>query len=96
MKKLEFHPFKEKEGWNTFDCLGDIDLKDGQKIMLSWPDGTQEEVKVRVRIGHDTVSDMGTPFTRQLSHAWIKTDLHGASLEIRPTRVNGKLLGAFL
>jgi len=81
--KNEFKRFGVDGGWTSTDHLGGIEIKNGDKIDVLWPDKTVEQVKVQVVIITESVSDMGTPAETRYSEAYASVIYHGQPVRTR-------------
>ncbi len=82
-KDLKFEKFNVEGGWSSFDRLGKFRLDDGEFVILQWPDGEYEKVKVSVRRSCEMVQDMGTQAETWYNNAYAKINLHGCPYELR-------------
>lgn len=78
--------FKKVEtdgNWCEIDKLNGKQLKDGEKLIIQFADGTEETHSITVLEDSRQVSDMGNPWTIPISRAFIKIKYHGTEKPIR-------------
>ena len=72
-----------KEGnWGYWDTLNKIPLKDGEKLIIQWPDKEKTEEICRVRNGTYIYSDMGHEGRGPDDVAYIFVKVHNLNVEV--------------
>lgn len=68
--------------WGYWDQLDGETLKDGELLRIEWPNGTVEELPVRVRDVGCTIHDMGHQYTGQDIRAFVEKVVNGKAVLI--------------
>lgn len=69
--------------WSYEDELAGTYLKNGERIRVRWPDGTEEDHKVHLEVTSTPIFDHGKSYPGRCAQAFIKVKLHGETLLVR-------------
>lgn len=64
--------------WCYIDQLDGVDLKDGEEVIVAWPDGDHEKLAVKLVCRERGYSDHGHTYTMPDSRAHYETNYKGA------------------
>lgn len=67
--------------WGGWDELDGVRLVARDRLTVRWPDGTCEDVDVKIVVSLDQVNDMG-PCTIQYTRAHAIRDYHGVMVRV--------------
>jgi len=68
--------------WCSIDRLDGVDLRDGEELLVKWPNGQHEVIVIKVRTGSFQVSDHGHSYDAHESLACFVTDYCGVRAEV--------------
>ncbi len=85
--KNEPSKFSVKGSWAFYDCLGDIQIEDKDKIRIFWPDKTEEIFTVSVLETTTKAQDMGSTWNCPTTKAFIKIKHNGSVINVRLTEI---------
>ncbi len=57
--------------WADNDRLDDVELKDGERLRITWPNDTVSEHVIQIKKETHTISDMGSPYTISSNRAFV-------------------------
>ncbi len=77
MSKVEAY----KNWFCDIDRLDEIDLKEGEDLELTFPDGTVERVQVLLHSEKQTYTDHGHTYSMTVSKAYFTLDYHGWEMD---------------
>lgn len=77
-----FQKVTEYNNWCHYDQLDGVDLSAGEKVIVRWPDGTEEATTVIVKRSRYEMSDMGIPCTIPEQRAYLSGMYRGVAIEI--------------
>ena len=69
--------------WCSIDRLDDINLKDKERLRVTWPNGVVEDYTIIVRIYKTSTRDHGTSCDISHSDAYINVIYNGLLIEVR-------------
>lgn len=83
------HEIYVLSNWCYYDSLDGAELRDGEELELTWPDGHVERQKILVKKRSVEVSDMGHPWTTPITEAFIVVPYHGFDALLQLSLVQG-------
>lgn len=72
----------KESNWGYWDTLNGIPLKDGEKLIVQWPDKEKTEEFLFLRKGTYTYIDMGSHGTGPDNVAYVVVNVHNLNVEI--------------
>lgn len=69
--------------WCHFDRLNDVDLVDGERLRVTWPDGKREAIQVVVETSSYQISDHGHPYDVPVRRAFARVRYRGLDVLVR-------------
>lgn len=81
--------------WCYIDRLDGEDLQDGERVIVTWPDGVEEEHRVIVTQIHRTAGDMGHETVIPIRRAYVAVRIHGAEalVNLRTAELDVRRIG---
>lgn len=68
--------------WCSIDRLDGIDLKDGELLIIRWPDGQFGQVQLCVETGTFEIGEQGGDFQARRSHASVIAYHRGVQVRV--------------
>lgn len=68
--------------WCWIDRLDGVDLKNGEQLLVRWPDGILQDVRCVVVQRTVDVQDMGNTYGAAESFAYAEIDHHGVKARV--------------
>jgi hypothetical protein len=69
--------------WCYLDSLDGRVLADGERLLVTWPDGSTSTEKITVLQNSETVNDMGHDCQIQVTEAYVQAVVRGAKMKVR-------------
>lgn len=69
--------------WCYHDQLDGHDIQDGERLLVTWGDGSQEEISARVETSTTPILDHGHTFDCSVRRAYHRFEYHGTTAHIR-------------
>ena len=75
-------PIKRNSNWASIDELDDIAIRNGELLIVQWPDGTLQQLAAIVESGHIDCGEQGGVYKGTLSHAFAAGVIRGIGVRI--------------
>ncbi len=77
MNKIE-----RNTNWCSIDTLDGTQLTDGETLIVKWPDGQLQQLKVSVESGTFEIGEQGGNYSAQQSHAYVLSYHRGVQVRV--------------
>jgi len=74
--------------WSFEDQLGNVTLKDGERVSLRWPDGSTSTYAVIAKRTTEEIDDMGHAYPAPVIQAFVVLEYRGAAVHVRIKDIN--------
>jgi hypothetical protein len=86
-----FFEIRTYSNWCYIDRLDGVDLENGEKLVIQFPDGSEEEHTIKVKKFESSASDHGHTVSIPHSEAYIVLEYRGHKVEVRAAGLMARL-----